>query len=70
MMKFNLKEAFVAGALLLCACVCSACKEEQKSTIRNREYDVMVLEPTSRQLHSTYSASIRGKQDIDIRPKV
>lgn len=70
MMKFNLKEAFVAGALLLCACVCSACKEEPKSTIRNREYDVMVLEPTSRQLHSIYPASIRGKQDIDIRPKV
>ena len=70
MVKFNLKEAFVAGALLLCACVCSACKEEPKSTIRNREYDVMVLEPTSRQLHSIYPASIRGKQDIDIRPKV
>jgi membrane fusion protein (multidrug efflux system) len=30
----------------------------------------MVLEPTSRQLHSIYPASIRGKQDIDIRPKV
>ncbi len=30
----------------------------------------MVLEPTSRKLNSVYSASIRGKQDIDIRPKV
>ena len=30
----------------------------------------MVMEPTSRKLNSVYSASIRGKQDIDIRPKV
>lgn len=30
----------------------------------------MIMEPTSRKLNSIYSASIRGKQDIDIRPKV
>ena len=69
-MKINSKNAFVAGVMALCACACVSCAEEQKSTIRNREYDVMVLEPTSRKLNSVYSASIRGKQDIDIRPKV
>ncbi|MBQ2703335.1 MAG: efflux RND transporter periplasmic adaptor subunit [Alistipes sp.] len=56
--------------MALCACACVSCAEEQKSTVRNREYDVMVMEPTSRKLNSVYSASIRGKQDIDIRPKV
>lgn len=70
MMKINSKNAFVAGVMALCVCACVSCAEEQKSTIRNREYDVMVLEPTSRKLNSVYSASIRGKQDIDIRPKV
>lgn len=70
MMKINLRNAFVAGVVAFCACVCVSCAEEQKSTTRNREYDVMVLEPTSRKLTSVYSASIRGKQDIDIRPKV
>ncbi|MBQ3260901.1 MAG: efflux RND transporter periplasmic adaptor subunit, partial [Alistipes sp.] len=69
-MKINLRNAFVAGVVAFCACVCVSCAEEQKSTTRNREYDVMVLEPTSRKLTSVYSASIRGKQDIDIRPKV
>ncbi len=69
-MKVNLKNAFVAGVSLLCVCACVSCAEEKKSTIRNREYDVMILEPTSRKLNSVYSASIRGKQDIDIRPKV
>lgn len=70
MMKINLKDLFVAGVMILCACVGTSCKEEPKSTIRNREYGVMVLEPTSRKLNSIYSASIRGKQDIDIRTKV
>lgn len=69
-MKIYSRKAFAAGLLALCACACASCTEEKKSTIRNREYDVMVLEPTSRKLNSVYSASIRGKQDIDIRPKV
>ena len=69
-MKFYSRKAFAAGVLVLCACACVSCAEEEKSTVRNREYGVMVMEPTSRQLNSVYSASIRGKQDIDIRPKV
>ncbi len=60
----------MAGVVVFCACACVSCAEEQKSTVRNREYDVMVMQPTSRKLNSVYSASIRGKQDIDIRPKV
>ena len=59
-------------AVLLCfAAVASlfGC-EEEKTTKRTREYEVMILKPTSRKLSSIYSATIRGKQDIDIRPKV
>lgn len=60
-------------SLLLLAVACAAlwpsC-EEQKHTVRDREYEAMILEPTDRKLSSVYSASIRGKQDIDIRPKV
>ena len=70
MMKFYSRKAFAAWVLVLCVCACVSCAEEEKSTVRNREYGVMVMEPTSRQLNSVYSASIRGKQDIDIRPKV
>lgn len=47
----------------------SGCKEKKEDG-KAREYDVMVLEQTSRELSTTYSATIRGKQDIDIRPKV
>lgn len=57
--------------LLLCiVAVASIGCQEKSSTKRTREYDVMILAPTSRKLTSTYSATIRGKQDIDIRPKV
>ena len=65
-MKTNLSRLFVLLSLLAVVIGC----EEEKSTKRTREYNVMVLEPTSRKLSSTYSATIQGKQDIDIRPKV
>lgn len=65
-MKTNFSTLFVLLSLLAVAVGC----EEEKSTKRTREYNVMILEPTSRKLTSTYSATIQGKQDIDIRPKV
>ena len=65
-MKIYLSNLFIlfAAAVALLGC------EEEKSAKRTREYNVMILQPTSRKLTSTYSATIRGKQDIDIRPKV
>lgn len=45
------------------------CSRTQSSS-GAREYNVMTLKTTSRELSSSYSATIRGKQDIDIRPKV
>ena len=63
----------VTTLLLLCVVAMLAfvgCKEEKGSSKRTREYNAMILQTTSRKLASTYSATIRGKQDIDIRPKV
>lgn len=57
-------------AVLLSACVLSACEESQESHKTVRKCNMTVLKPVSRELSSTYSATIRGKQDIDIRPKV
>ncbi len=48
----------------------AGCKEETKTTKQTREYNAMILQTTSRKLASTYSATIRGKQDVDIRTKV
>ncbi len=44
--------------------------KEAKKEKPAREYNAMVLDTASRELNSTYSATIRGKQDVDIRTKV
>ena len=56
-------------AAALCLPLLAGCSEAG-STKSTKELDVMVLDTTSRELNSSYSATIRGKQDIDIRPKV
>lgn len=55
--------------LVVAVVLLPGCREADKSHAA-RQYSMMVLRPTSRQLFSSYSATIRGKQDIDIRPKV
>lgn len=67
-----IREKFWGFAALAIAIVAlSGCQEQQTTSKRStREYDAMILESTSRKLSSTYSATIQGKQDIDIRPKV
>ena len=49
---------------------CAGEKKEAKKSKPAREYKAMILQTASRQLNSTYSAVIRGKQDVDIRTKV
>ena len=48
------------------------CGDDKKAgkTKPTREYNAMVVQIASRELNSTYSATIRGKQDVDIRTKV
>ena len=46
------------------------CEEETTRTKQTREYNAMILQTASRKLSSKFSATIRGKQDVDIRTKV
>jgi membrane fusion protein (multidrug efflux system) len=48
----------------------TGCHEETTKTKHTREYNAMILQTATRKLSSTYSATIRGRQDVDIRPKV
>ena len=60
-------------SLMVCIALSSlfvGCKEETTKTKQTREYNAMILETATRKLSSTYSATIRGKQDVDIRTKV
>ena len=69
MSVFYLRKLHFLPLSLFCLLIAASC-EQKTSTVRTREYDVMILEPTSRKLSSVYPSSIRGKQEIDIRAKV
>lgn len=56
------------GVGFLCL-VASSCKE-QPAMMVNNEYKVLKVSTTDKTLSSLYSATIRGRQDIDIYPQV
>lgn len=58
-----------AGLLAVCCLAAGGCKEAPTAQVAT-EYEVMTIAPTDRMLSSTYSATIRGRQDIDIYPQV
>ncbi|GAB1358470.1 efflux RND transporter periplasmic adaptor subunit [Porphyromonadaceae bacterium] len=56
----------LAGFLCLLASSCS----QQPAKVASNEYNVLNVTKTTRKLSSNYSATIRGRQDIDIYPQV
>ena len=60
----------LSAAVISTAALVTSCAGEDSSQTAAKKYDVMIMAPTTRELSSVYSATIRGKQDIDIRPKV
>ncbi len=64
-----MKNRAVRSIALIGIAALTACNTE--TTVQSqKEYEVMNISTTSRELQSTYSASIRGRQDIDIYPQV
>lgn len=58
------------GLLLLCCLVvATGCKQAPPAQMETG-YEVMTVAPADRMILSTYSATIRGRQDIDIYPQV
>jgi len=53
----------------VCLVAVASCKEKPAHTIPN-EYRVMEVSLSDRKLTTNYSATIRGKQDVEIRPQV
>lgn len=61
--------AGVAATTILAASL-TACKNEQKEQEGGQALPVMVVASRSVEFQETYSASIRGRQDVDIMPQV
>lgn len=55
--------------IFICILAVGGCKSET-TAVQDSGYEVMTLQPTDRTLTSVYSATIRGRQDIDIYPQV
>ena len=55
---------FVGGVLMVASC------KEAPSIQQETEYAVMTVTPAERVLTASYSAAIRGRQDIDVYPQV
>lgn len=54
--------------LCMCVMLC-ACNNTGKNEDETREYRLLTVQPTDVWLTSEYSASVRGRQDIEIRPQ-
>lgn len=57
------------GLLAACCVAAAGCQEAPTAPMAS-EYEVMAVAPADRMLSSAYSATIRGRQDIDIYPQV
>lgn len=64
-----MKQTFVKAAVMACCMAAVGCKQAP-ATMGPGEYAVMTIATTDREIPSNYSATIRGRQDIDIYPQV
>ena len=68
-MNKNLSLMKQAGFIIACCLAFPACKQATQ-TRANTEHEVMTIAPTSRTLSTSYPATIKGRQDIEIYPQV
>ena len=53
-----------------CTVWMASCKQASDAGVKSSSYAVMQIEAVDKEFSSSYSASIRGRQDIDIYPQV
>ena len=56
--------------LACCLALLSSCGQGDKSTGKAPEFAVIAVETTTANLTNSYPATIKGKQDVEIRPMV
>ena len=64
-----MKQTFVKAALATCCMAAVACKQAPM-TMGPGQYAVITVATSDREIPTTYSATIRGRQDIAIYPQV
>lgn len=66
------RRTWIAGITVtsLLAALSTACKQEQREQEMRQTFPVMVVSSRAVEFQESYSASIRGRQDVDIVPQV
>ena len=66
------RRTWIAGITVtsLLAALLTACKQEQREQEMRQTLPVMVVSSRAVEFQESYSASIRGRQDVDIVPQV
>lgn len=67
------KIIFKSGVMALSALsflLLSACNGKQETAVTSAKYETMIISHTSQRLNRRYSATLRGKQDVEIRPQI
>jgi len=57
-------------AMLATAALVSACSKKQNMSLGDNEYPVETIKSGNTTMQTTYPATIKGIQDVEIRPKV
>lgn len=70
MKQRSVRKLFGVLTLAAGAAVLGACGNKQGGLSQSNEFPVMTVQTTSSQMEQSYPATIRGKQDIEIRPKI
>lgn len=69
-MKKKVFQSILKGTCIVASCVLVvSCKQAPKMP-SNNEYSVMTISFSDKDLVTSYSASIKGKQDVEVRPQV
>lgn len=58
------------AGLTLCIALATSCQNKTQETAGNTGYKTMKVQRTDKNLSTSYSASVKGRQDIDIYPQV
>ena len=69
-MKGTVKKLLPMIVLAVSASLMSSCGNKQGVLPQSNEYPVITIQSTNSEMSSSYPATIRGKQDIEIRPKI
>ncbi len=70
MKRKSIIQISVATPLLLAALALGACSQKQEASTTENEFETATITRQSINLNSRYSATLKGKQDVEIRPQV